>query len=299
MYYLWIGLFFLLAGTNGALAQMVSTVLPPGSSINDGIAVDSRGAVYVSALGAGRIHVIELDGTHTVLEHGFNGPTGLALDAEDNLYVASEVGNAISKITPDGQKSRFVPRIDNPGGLAFGPDGTLYVTRKDDNGISTVDREGQVKKLINDGEIPRPVGLVVTADGAVYAASIVNGHIYRITPDGTVQDIAAVPGKAVSFMTMAADKLYACAIQDHVVYEITIDGQVRIFAGTGENGNADGDAASAQFNGPHGIAYNPFDHALYITTFNTKSLRRINLPTPTAVQSRSWSLVKGIVVDNK
>jgi sugar lactone lactonase YvrE len=300
---IWIGLVFLFCGAVGAWAQTVSTVLPPGSSLSDGIAIDSRGTVFVSAVGAGRVHKVSLDGTHTVLEHRFDGPTGLAFDAADNLYIANEVGNYISKVSSDGQLSRFVPQINNPGGLAFGPDGILYVTLKDDNGISKVDRDGQVEEFVASGSIPRPVGLAVTAEGTVYAASITDGGIYRITPEGAIEKLSTVSytagSLAVSFMALVGDQLYVASISDHFIYQVNLDGEARVFAGTGDNGRVDGPVATAQFNGPHGIAYNPVDNALYISDFNTKALRRIALPEATAVHSSGWAQIKNHIKEKR
>ena len=290
------GLLLLLVSAAWAGAQTVSTVLPPGSSLSDGIAVDSRGAVYVSAVTADRVHVVELDGSRRVLDHRFAGPTGLAFDAGDNLYVANEEGDYISKVTPDGEVSRFVDPIDTPGGLAFGADGTLYVTLKEEDAIGKVAPDGQLEIMPNAGAIDRPVGIVVTADGTLYVSSIVDGGIHRVDPDGGVERIADIPftptALAVSFLALVDGKLYAAAISDHFIYQVDLDGAFRVFAGTGANGRVDGPAATAQFNGPHGIAYNPHDNALYVSDFNTKALRRIALPAATAVEAVSWGRVK-------
>lgn len=283
-------------------AQDVSTVLPPGSSINDGIAIGPEGAIYVAAHEARKVHRLTLDGTHTVLDHSFNGPNGLAVDGDGNVYVANALGNSISKVTPAGEISRFAEGINNPGGLAFGPDGRLYVTEKDDDRISIIDRDGVVEHWVEGMGITRPVGLVVDGGGTVYVSSLVDGGIHRISPAGQAELLASIPFTAplaIGFITLAQGKIYATALNNHLIYEVSLDGQVRIFAGTGVNGGASGPAAEAQFNGPHGIAYNPVDHALYVSDFNTKSLRRIALPLPTAIAQSTWALTKKSVEKNK
>ena len=276
-------------------AQAVSTLLPPGSSINDGVAVDSRGNVFVAAHEGRSVHKIALDGTHTVLEHRFAGPNGLAFDAEDNLYIANAIGGYISKVAPNGETSRFVDDINNPGGLAFGPDGKLYATLKDDNQIIAIDRDGAIEKVVTGQGIVRPVGIVVDDDGVIYVASLIDGLIHRIAPDGQIDLMASVPHTgvlAIGFIALANGELYATAINDHFIYKVSLDGVVEVFAGTGVNGTGNGSALQAQFNAPHGIAYNPVDNALYVSDFNTKSLRKIDLPASTAVGSASWAQIK-------
>jgi len=82
-----------------------------------GIAVDSKGNVYVADTDSNAIRKITPDGTVTTLagkigETGtadgkgdiarFSGPRGLAVDKDGNVFVADSDNGAIRKITPDG-----------------------------------------------------------------------------------------------------------------------------------------------------------------------------------------------------
>ena len=82
-----------------------------------GIAVDSKGNVYVADTDSNAIRKVSADGTVTTLagkigEPGtadgkgdaarFSGPRGLAVDKDGNVFVADSDNGAIRKITPDG-----------------------------------------------------------------------------------------------------------------------------------------------------------------------------------------------------
>ncbi|HKP72036.1 MAG TPA: hypothetical protein VJT82_03800, partial [Pyrinomonadaceae bacterium] len=84
-----------------------------------GVAVDTRGNVYVADAGdSNRIRRIAPDGSAATLAGGaegysdgagaaasFNTPSALAADANGNLYLADTSNNRIRKITPEGAVS--------------------------------------------------------------------------------------------------------------------------------------------------------------------------------------------------
>jgi sugar lactone lactonase YvrE len=140
-----------------------------------GVAVDSKGNIYIADLAANRIRVVTPDGIirhfagHEQGAPGFSGdggvataarfrsPSRLAVDARDNLYV-SDIGNhrvrridAVTKIitTVAGNGTAFIDSLDNrpatqvpvrgPVGLAFDRQGRLYIAVSGHHQIRRVD----------------------------------------------------------------------------------------------------------------------------------------------------------------
>lgn len=155
-----------------------------GMSDPFGVALDSRGNVYVADAGEhNRIVKIAPDGASSVLAGGaeafadgvgaaasFHTPSGLAIDREGNLLVADTGNNAIRKITPAGLVSTLAGGAQ--AGFADGPG---------------------AQALFNG-----PVGVAVDLKGNVYVADSYNDRIRMIAPDGMVSTLAggAAPGFA-------------------------------------------------------------------------------------------------------
>ena len=73
------------------------------------------------------------------------------------------------------------------------------------------------------------------------------------------------------------DNFYVCDQGNSIIRKVEPNGQVTTFAGRrGEYGLADGDLRlEAQFNRPHGIAYNQNTGEFYIADKNNKRIRII------------------------
>ena len=54
----------------------------------NGVAVDTKGNVYVADTGNATIRKVTPSGAVTTLSTGFSGPTGVAVDTKGNVYVA-------------------------------------------------------------------------------------------------------------------------------------------------------------------------------------------------------------------
>lgn len=150
-----------------------------------GIAVDSKGNVYVADAGENnRIRKITPEGIVTTLagaEEGFqdgqgasarfNTPSALAVDAHDNLYVADTGNNAIRRVTPDGTVTT----------LAGGGDA------------------GYMDARARDARFNAPVGVAVDSEGQVYVADTYNDRIRKVTKEGEVTTVAGggdLPGNS-------------------------------------------------------------------------------------------------------
>jgi hypothetical protein len=148
-------------GRDGKLSSMVSF----DSAVFArpmGLAVDSKGTLYLSDSRKNRIFKLSSDGTVTPyagagpsgsadasdpLSATFFGPRGIAIGPDDALYVADNMNNAIRRIDPAGVTTvatdlRFVTAV------AAGPDGAVYFSTIANAQIGVV-RHGQVTILAN------------------------------------------------------------------------------------------------------------------------------------------------------
>jgi sugar lactone lactonase YvrE len=126
-----------------------------------------------------------------------------------------------------------------------------------------------------------PASNVFVADGGD------SNRIRRVTPDGTVSTFAGGregfadgAGLAAAFSTPSAlafdrhGNLYVADTGNHAIRKITPGGVVTTLAGTGKPGYLDGAAATAQFNGPVGIAVDKAGNVFVADTYNDR-IRRI------------------------
>src|ERR1700753_1970979 len=95
-------------GGGGAAAPSYSsstTTLGSGFNIPAGIAVDSKGNIFIGDQNNNQVKEIPVgSNTPIVIASGFSTPDGVAVDAQDNVYVANDGGNNIQEIPLVGGK---------------------------------------------------------------------------------------------------------------------------------------------------------------------------------------------------
>ncbi len=222
----------------------------------NGVAVDAVGNVYVADKGNNEIRKITSTGAVSILSGtlipgssntstigvsaSFNGPTGVAVDVLGNIYVADFGNNLIRKIAPTGAVTTLA------GGSKSG----------NANGVGT-------KASFNG-----PAGVAVDLLGNVYVADFNNNLIREIAPDGTVTTLAGsgkagstnAAGTTASFngprgvAVDANNNVYVADANNNLIRKIDNTGTVTTFAGSGAHGNASGNATTASFYYPSGVA---------------------------------------------
>lgn len=292
--------FLLLLFTNLQFAQNVETVAGPNPRVNNGIVVDENGEVFASDLfGSGfngsRVYKISPSGDHTLYASGLSQPAGLALDENGILYVAEFTSGEISAVDASGNVNQWVTGLNQPADLVFDQSGNLYVTNYGNGVISKISPDG-IRSTFATG-LSLPVGLSIDENDQLYSANLGDGKIYRIDSGGNKTLLTTVEDTPIGFMTYSFGFLYVTSTGGNRVYKVSLDGTVSPFAGTGIAGEINGDAHTAQFTNPDGIAISPTGDSLYVSENNSNLLRRIVLGASTgASQVEKHQEIEGVTL---
>lgn len=130
----------------------------------------------------------------TVVEGLDSATGGLAVDADGFFYQADfgytdHPGDRVYRIAPDGTEAETLIQDDALASLtmtAIGPDGAIYQTAYGSGHVLRIDLDGGYEFLAEG--LRGPTGIVPTADGTLYVDSFPRDSIYRILPDGTVEE---------------------------------------------------------------------------------------------------------------
>jgi len=254
----------------------------------NGLAIDSKGNIFVSDFGNYRIRLITPDGkintfagTGNAGSGGDGGPAlsatftaihGMALDSVGNLLVSDFGADVVRKIAFDGSNivtfagvygvsgyagdaaGATLANLNHPSGVAIAPSGSVYIA----------DTGNQVIRIVTtDGNIATYAGN--NTSGAGYAGD--NGAATSAqlnTPESLVID--------------KAGSLYIADYANAVIRIVIPSGTIGTYAGTGSSPGFSGDggaAASAQLNGVFGMAIDAAGN-FYIADYFNYRIRKIN-----------------------
>ncbi len=246
------------------------------------VAVDPSGVLYISDTANHVIRKVTPDGAMSVFagrigEPGsadgpghtarFDFPYGLAIDINGDLYVADSANSTIRRISPDGMVTTWAGRPGESGsgdttpenpdggrlglpiGIALDPFGNLYVTDGRFHTIRKVDTQRHLTTIAGEPGVPG------TSDGY--------GHRAHFTfPFGIARD------QAGNFWVADSD--------NHTIRRIAPDGFVSTaFGDRNDRGSADGDAGTARFTRPSGLAFDP-DGNLLVVDSDSHTIRQID-----------------------
>ena len=219
--------------------------------------------------------------------------TDLVSDNQGNIYFTdvTGAGSRIRKATPAGVVSLVAGNnvsamVNGPaasasfyilGAITIAPDGTIYVA--DDHMIRKISTSGIVSNVAGDvisgfadgtGSAARfwnITGLATDATGNIYVADGTNAKIRKATPAGVVTTIAGSqfgfldgPALSAQFGTImgiaidATNNIYVTDFNSKRIRKLSPAGVVTTIAGNGLDGTADGNATTATFNSPVGLA---------------------------------------------
>jgi len=231
-----------------------------------GLALDSRGNLYIADLGNGRVRRVGPDGRiETVASAPLISPRNLATDGAGNLFVSDFEGRQVYRLGPDGNLAPFVVAdLRYPTALAVDRSGALYIADSGNHLIRKFD-QGRLLPIV---AAVTPTGLALDASGALYIADSSAGQILKIPPAGlsstiraTARDLAFGPDGSL----YAAGGAFVTRV---------LPGPARI-AGGGNTAYGDSGAArDARLNRPAGIAADTWGN-VYIADRGNHRIRRV------------------------
>ena len=217
-------------------------------------------------------------------EAQLNQPHGVAVDSKGNVYVADSLNNRIRRIDTSGKINTIVGsdnkkgRPDGPAETAvlkfpksmyMTPDDVLFICNTGGNTILSIDlkadqltvkrvagnlyakRYGGDGRPATDAQLNTPQGVWVAKDGSVIISDSENNLVRKVTPDGKIN-------------TIAGDTAAAQRAADANSYPIP-----------GDSSGDGGPATSAHLNAPRGIAVDDGGN-VYIAEETGARIRRID-----------------------
>ncbi len=322
---------------DGALATNATLRSPGGIAIDvsGNISVSDTGNYRIRRISAqGTIQTIA--GTARSGFSGDNGPAaaaalngnfGLAVDSAGNLLLADRDNFRIRAITPAGTittlagNGRFRTSIPNgpaanafffqPQGVAAGASRSYWIADSGNNYLHNVAADGTLATLAGTGvrqytgnnvvaatsPVANPIGVAVDSQGNVYFADTDNHVVRRLTPGGTLVNVAGTgspgfsgdngPATAATLRSPfgvavdTAGALYIADTENHRIRRVSPQGVITTFAGSGQSGFSgdQGSAATAALQFPVHLAFDRAGNLVVADSANSR-IRRI---TPAGV----------------
>jgi len=210
----------------------------------------------------------------SVFATGFKGASGACFDTEGNFYQSNPFGHSISKIEANGAVNHewCMEGMKTPVGLESDSKGSIYVSNCGLNEIGKISPDGKYQTFAKSELFKCPNGLTQDDVGNLYACNFSSGHILKITQAGEVSVLAELPTLkggpnpvGNGHIVYSNGWLFVTTIGTGELYRLGLDGSFnRIVGKPFAFKNTDGDASTATFSKPNGIAASVTGDTLYI-----------------------------------
>ena len=264
----------------------ILTVTPSGSAtITDG--ANSTDALSVQG------SVEDVNATLATLEYqgleDFHGTDTLTYSVTDG---ANPTEDATVSITVSNVND--APEISGLLAVSGSENSPIHFETVEEGTITTFAGSGvpaTVDGIGLNAQFDQITDMIADTQGNLYTAG--QGHYVRkITPEGVVSTFAGNGTSAtqdgnginaainwpVAITVDDQDNLYVSEHLGHTIRKITPSGDVTTLAGIpGATGHNDGPGATALFNDPQGVVWNPFSNVLYVSDFGNHRIRVVDL----------------------
>ena len=145
--------------------------------------------------------------------------------------------------------------------------------------VAGTGQQGNVDGAMGDAQFSMPHSVVVDAQSDIHVADYGNNHLTRVISQGRV---STVPEDPIAFpfpadvATDASGNSYIADTYENRILKVTPAGETTVFAGTGQSGSSDGNAATATFSMPTGLAFDA-GGALYVADMGNRKIRKIEI----------------------
>ena len=208
-------------------------------SMLTGSAVDSENNIFISDYFNGSIIKIEnqsIVSTITINDRTINTPDGIFINQNNEIFLALEKANQILKVDELGNSELYARVPNRPRGITGDENGNLYISHNNEEGtITKIDADRTVSTLAN-------------------------------LPTYIPSDYALPYVMWLGYITLHEDHLYVAGMSTDKIYKLSLDGSYSTFAGSGKRGIPRGDARTANFNRPLGLAFSKDGKFLYVSS---------------------------------
>jgi tripartite motif-containing protein 71 len=168
-----------------------------------GVAVDSRGYIYVSDFNNHRLQMFDAKGEF-VMKWGTKGrqdgqvnkPAGLAMDSQDRLYLADFGNSRIQRFVIVEKDDGFEPKFDGKWGaedfdrpydVSVDPEDNFYVADLGGHSVSKFSPSGHPEwvhefEIGDDGRPSMPVAVAAAGGDVVYVCDLGRNRIAKLAP---------------------------------------------------------------------------------------------------------------------
>jgi len=157
-----------------------------GAGIPMGMAVDSKGNLFISDLEIHRIWKVSAKGGEPEIFAEVSAPAGMTIDDKDNLWVVTRSGKKqLVQVAPDGKVTTIVAErvMQFPHHIVLGDDGTAYITDGYAKAVWKIAPGGKPEKWVSGEPLVNPVGIAKQGKDIL----VVDPHakaVFSINPDG-------------------------------------------------------------------------------------------------------------------
>ena len=232
--------------------------------------------------------IFKIDPEHGTVERfadGLNGPFAMAFEQGGTMLVTNTGLGTVSRVSAEGGISEFITPGSLTTGLAVAADSSIFVTKCIPPDLFKYPPNSTVPMRFGETGLDCLLGLTFDDDGNLYA-SFESGLIRKYSPEGDDLGFLASFLSFGRFLNQIAyssadSSLYVTTRRAHRIWKVGLDGEMRVLAGSGFAGTADGAGRQASFINPTGLALSTSGDTLYVlqslttSAINPNSIRMI------------------------